>query len=214
MVNPFVSLTKRDPLVLQRNTNPANIIVPPHGRSAALVDFRMAKEYQAESTTTVFRRGTPGYAAIEQFGNESDTDARTDVYGLGATLYTLLTGVKPVNAVKRLLAEKGDDPLKPARAVVPDIPQPVSQALQRALSLQPEDRFATVGDFWNALHADTNTGKQEEQAPVFPPSGTGKQGKTHSSRRKQMAVFSLALLVLVVGGLGLLLSFTRPAAPT
>src|SRR5437016_8842548 len=200
--------------VLHRDIKPANIIVPPDGRSAALVDFRMAKEYQAESTTTVFRRGTPGYAAIEQFGNESDTDARTDVYGLGATLYTLLTGVKPVNAVKRLLAEKGDDPLKPAHVLVPDIPQPVSQAIQRALSLQPEDRFATVGDFWYALHADTDTGKQEEQAPVFPTSGTGKQGKTHSGRRKRIAVFSLALLVLVVGGLGLLLSFTHPAALT
>ncbi|TMD69198.1 MAG: serine/threonine protein kinase [Chloroflexi bacterium] len=214
IVDALVYLHQQEPPILHRDIKPANIIVPPDGRSAALVDFRMAKEYQAESTTTVFRRGTPGYAAIEQFGNESDTDVRTDVYGLGATLYTLLTGVKPVNAVKRLLAEKRDDPLKPAHVLVPDIPQPVSQALQRALSLQPEDRFATVGDFWNALHADTDTGKQEEQAPVLPTSGTGKQGKTRSGRRKRIAVFSLALLVLVVGGLGLLLSFTHPAALT
>ena len=213
IVDALMYLHQQEPPVFHRDVKPANIIVPQSGRSAALVDFRMAKEYQAESTTTVFRRGTPGYAAIEQFGNESDTDVRTDVYGLGATLYTLLTGVKPVNAVKRLLAEKGDDLLKPAHVLVPDIPQPVSQAMQRALSLRPEDRFATVEDFWVALHADTDAGKQEEQAPVFPPSGTGKQGDTRSGRRKQMAVFSLILLLLVVGGLALLLSFTHLAPP-
>ena len=211
IVDALMYLHQQNPPVLHRDIKPDNIIVPPDGRSAALVDFRMAKEYQAESTTTVFRRGTPGYAAIEQFGNESDTDVRTDVYGLGATLYTLLTGVKPVNAVKRLLAERGDDPLKPAHVLVPDIPLPVSQALQRALSLQPEGRFATVEDFWNALHVDTDTGEQGQQAPVLSTSGTGKQGKTYSSRRKRIAVFSLAFLVLVVGGLGLLLSFTHPA---
>src|SRR5437764_9668121 len=214
IVDALVYLHQQEPPILHRDIKPANIIVPPDGSIAALVDFRMAKEYQPESTTTVFRRGTPGYAAVEQYSNEGNTDARTDVYGLGATFYTLLTGVKPVNAVKRVTAEKGHDPLKPAHVLVPDIPQPVSQAIQRALSLQPEDRFATVGDFWNALHADTDTRKQEEQAPVLPPSGTGKQGGTRSSRRKQMAVFSLALLVLVVGGLGLLLSSTPPAALT
>ena len=214
IVDALVYLHQQEPPILHRDIKPANIIVPPDGSIAALVDFRMAKEYQPESTTTVFRRGTPGYAAVEQYSNEGNTDVRTDVYGLGATFYTLLTGVKPVNAVKRVTAEKGHDPLKPAHVLVPDIPQPVSQAIQRALSLHHENRFATVGDFWNALHADTYTGKQEEQALVLYTPGPGKQGKTHSSRRKQMAVFSLALLVLVVGGLGLLLSFTHPATPT
>src|SRR5207302_6503339 len=223
IVDALMYLHPQEPPVLHRDIKPANIIVPPHGRSAALVDFRMAKEYQPESTTTVFRRGTPGYAAIEQYSNEGNTDARTDVYGLGATLYTLLTGVKPVNAVKRVTAEKGNDPLKLAHVLVPDIPQPVSRAIQRALSLHHENRFATVGDFWNALHADTYTGKQEqalitgeqeEQALVLYTPGPGKQGDTHSSRRKQMAVFSLILLILIVGWLALLLSSMHPAAPT
>ena len=214
IVDALMYLHQQEPPVLHRDIKPANIIVPPHGRSAALVDFRMAKEYQPESTTTVFRRGTPGYAAIEQYSNEGNTDARTDAYGLGATFYTLLTGVKPVNAVKRVTAEKGHDPLKPAHVLVPDIPQPVSQAIQRALSLHHENRFATVGDFWNALHADTDTGKQEEQALVLYTPGPGKQGKTHSSRRKQMAVFSLILLILIVGWLALLLSSMHLAAPT
>ena len=220
IVDALMYLHQQEPPVLHRDIKPANIIVPPHGRSAALVDFRMAKEYQAESTTTVFRRGTPGYAAIEQFGNESDTDARTDVYGLGATLYTLLTGVKPVNAVKRVTAEKGKDPLKPAHLLVPGIPQPVSRAIQRALSLHPENRFATVEDFWYALHIDTDAnektdaGEQEEQVPVWHTSETGKQRNTRSDKRKQVPVYSFVRLVLIVGGLGLLLSFTHPATPT
>jgi eukaryotic-like serine/threonine-protein kinase len=209
---------------LHRDLKPANILVPPDGSSAALVDFRMAKESQPESTTTVFRHGTPGYAAIEQFSNEGDTDVRTDVYGLGATLYTLLTGVKPINAVTRLTAGKGNDPLKAPHALVPDIPQPVSRAIQRALSLHREDRFATVEDFWHALHVDADAGAQEAQVPisgaqeaqapaVLPIPGTGKQGDARSGRRKLMAVFSLALLVLIAGGLGLLLSSSMHPAP-
>ncbi len=224
IVDALMYLHQQDPPILHRDIKPANIIVPLDGSIATLVDFRMAKEYQPESTTTVFRRGTPGYAAIEQYSNEGNTDARTDVYGLGATLYTLLTGVKPVNAVKRVTAEKGNDPLKPAHVLVPDIPQPVSRAIQRALSLHHENRFATVEDFWNALHVDTDTGEQEEQALItgeqeeqalvlYTP-GPGKQGDTHSSRHKQMAVFSLILLILIVGWLALLLSSMHPAAPT
>jgi serine/threonine protein kinase len=215
IVDALIYLHRQEPPVLHRDLKPANILVPPDGSSAALVDFRMAKESQPESTTTVFRHGTPGYAAIEQYSNEGDTDVRTDVYGLGATLYMLLTGVKPVNAVTRLIAEKGNDPLKPPHALVPDIPQPVSRAIQRALSLHREDRFATVEDFWHALHVDTDAGAQEAQAPpVLPTPGTGKQGDARSGRRKLMAVFSLALLVLIAGGLGLLLSSsTHPATP-
>ena len=220
IVDALMYLHQQEPPVLHRDIKPANIIVPPDGRSAALVDFRMAKEYQPESTTTVFRRGTPGYAAIEQYSNEGNTDARTDVYGLGATFYTLLTGVKPVNAVKRVTAEKGKDPLKPAHLLVPGIPQPVSRAIQRALSLHPENRFATVEDFWYALHIDTDAnektdaGEQEEQVPVWHTSETGKQRNTRSDKRKQVPVYSFVRLVLIVGGLGLLLSFTHPATPT
>jgi eukaryotic-like serine/threonine-protein kinase len=215
IVDALTYLHQQEPPVLHRDIKPANILVPPDGSNAALVDFRMAKESQPESTTTMFRHGTPGYAAIEQYSNEGETDVRTDVYGLGATLYTLLTGVKPVNAVTRLMAEKGNDPLKPPHALVPDIPQPASRTIQRALSLHRENRFATVEDFWHDLHVDTHAGEQEELAPpVFPTPGTGKQGDTHSGRRKLVAVFSLALLVLIAGGLGLFLSSsTHPAPP-
>src|SRR5947209_6560499 len=213
IVDALMYLHQQEPPVLHRDIKPANIIVPLDGSTAALVDFRMAKEYQPESTTTMFRRGTPGYAAIEQYSNEGNTDARTDIYGLGATLYTLLTGVKPVNAVERVTAATGNDPLKPLDILVPDIPQPVSRAIQRALSLPPENRFATVEDFWSALHVDTVAEKQEEQVSAFPPPGTGKRRNTLSTRRKLMAVFSLALLVPIMVGLGLLLSSTHLTTP-
>jgi eukaryotic-like serine/threonine-protein kinase len=68
------------------------------------------------------RHGSAGYAAPEHYG--SGTSPRTDLYSLGATLYTLLTGMVPLHAIDRAVS-KGHDPLEPANVSVPAIPYQV-----------------------------------------------------------------------------------------
>lgn len=155
IVNALSYMHSQNPPIVHRDIKPDNIIVPMDGGEAVLVDFGTAKEFVQDGTTTVFRHGSPGYAPVEQYSPGSRTNLRTDVYGLGATLYTLLTGVTPVDAIARLTAENGKDPLKPAHEIVPDIPSSASNALQCALSIYNYNRFSSVAEFWKALQSDS-----------------------------------------------------------
>ncbi len=91
---------KQEPPIIHRDIKPSNIIVPKTGDEAVLVDFGIAKEYNMDATTTAVRRCSPGYGAPEQYAR--GTNPRTDIYGLAATLYAILTGVVPVDAFYRM----------------------------------------------------------------------------------------------------------------
>jgi len=144
-------LHKQKTPIIHRDIKPANIIVPTAGGKSVLVDFGIAKEYNLESTTTAIRHCSPGYGAPEQYS--TGTDLRTDIYGLGATLYALLTGIVPIDAFLRAtkLAGKGEDPLVPIQQVVPGLPSHVANAIHRAMSINGEARFASADEFWQAL---------------------------------------------------------------
>jgi eukaryotic-like serine/threonine-protein kinase len=141
------------PPILHRDIKPANIIVPHAGDGTVLVDFGIAKEYDPDATTTAIRRCSPGYGAPEQYSQGTST--HTDVYGLGATIYALLTGVVPADAFYRMtqLGSKSIDPLQPVNHLVPSIPQPVANAIHQAMAIHSEDRLPTVEEFWRALNA-------------------------------------------------------------
>src|SRR5713101_8952598 len=163
VVDALIYMHGQDPPIVHRDIKPANIIVPTRGGEAFLVDFGLAKEYVIDNTTAVIRHGSPGYAAPEQYG--SGTNPRTDIYGLGATLYTLLTGTIPIDAITRVTGSKRIDPLTPTNLVAPDVPWTVSMVIERAMSISIEDRFATAEEFWHEL---TNPApKQQAQTP--PP---------------------------------------------
>src|SRR5258706_5355667 len=151
IVDALIYLHHQDPPVVHRDVKPANIIVPVGANEAVLVDFGSAKEYVADETTNVIRHGSPGYAALEQYG--IGTTPRTDIYGLGATFYTLLTGTIPIDSIVRAAGSMGTDPLKPVHLLAPAVPIPVSEAIQRAMSLSSNDRFETIEDFWQVLQA-------------------------------------------------------------
>lgn len=146
-------LHTQNPPILHRDIKPSNIIVPRMGDEPMLVDFGIAKPYNPETTTTAVRRASPGYGAPEQYSK--GTNIRTDIYGLGATLYTLLTGEVPVDAFTRMtaLSSNGKDPLEPLHTRVPAIPRHVSDAVQRAMAINSEDRFPSVEQFWQGLNA-------------------------------------------------------------
>jgi len=151
IVDALSYLHCQDPPIVHRDIKPANIIVPVGADEAMLVDFGSAKEYVAGGPTTVLRHSSPGYAALEQYGG--GTTPRTDIYGLGATFYTLLTGTIPADAINRVTRRRssGIDPLKPAHLLVPAVPTAVAQTIERALSLNRDDRFETVEQFWQEL---------------------------------------------------------------
>jgi serine/threonine protein kinase len=155
IVKALTYLHTQDPPIIHRDIKPANVIIPVGADEAMLVDFGSAKEYLPGGTATVVSRRTPGYSAPEQYG--SGTSPRTDIYGLGATLYTLLTGTPPVDALSRTALNWNEslDPLKLADTLVSSIPLPVARALQRAMSLRSADRFATVEEFWQEVSAQT-----------------------------------------------------------
>ncbi|WP_026517606.1 serine/threonine protein kinase [Butyrivibrio sp. MC2021] len=87
----FEYLHSRTPAIIYRDLKPGNIMLRPNGR-ICLVDFGTAREYKANHAGDTSYLGTRGFAAPEQFGGMGQTDARTDVYCLGATMYNLLTG--------------------------------------------------------------------------------------------------------------------------
>ncbi len=80
--------------IIYRDMKPDNIMLKPDG-SITLIDFGIAREYKSYALQDTRALGTQGYAAPEQFGGQGQTDARTDIYGLGATLYHLVTGQNP-----------------------------------------------------------------------------------------------------------------------
>ncbi len=152
IVDALIYLHRQDPPIVHRDIKPANIIVPLEADEAVLVDFGSAKEYVADANTTAIRHLSAGYAALEQYG--SGTTPRTDIYGLGATFYTLLTGTIPLDAISRVMRSrsKGSDPLKPTHLLAPSVPTDVAQAIQRAMSISSDDRYETVEEFWQVLN--------------------------------------------------------------
>ena len=87
-------LHTREKPIIYRDMKPANVMLKPNGE-VVLIDFGIAREYKQQNIADTTCLGTQGYAAPEQFGGQGQTDARTDIYCLGATLYHLLTGHNP-----------------------------------------------------------------------------------------------------------------------
>ena len=144
-------LHSQQPPVLHQDIKPASIIVLSTRDKVVLVDFGVGKKYNLGSTTTSARHSLTPYEAPEQYDGEIDT--RSDIYGVGATFYTLLTGIVPDDALYR--ASKSVDSLEPMYQVVPAISMHVADTIHRAMSLSGNDRFASVQQFEQALKTDS-----------------------------------------------------------
>jgi serine/threonine protein kinase len=138
----LIYLHGQTPPVIHRDIKPANIKITPQG-TAVLVDFGIAKKFDPQSHTTAGARAvTPGYSPFEQYG-KAQTDVRTDVYALGATLYTLLTYHEPTDSIARMA---GAD-LPTLRQLNPAIPPEIESIILRAMQLMPENRYQSVAEF-------------------------------------------------------------------
>lgn len=154
--------------VLHRDIKPNNIILQPDG-AAVLVDFGLVKLWNpANPTTFSLMRGigTPHYASPEQYGLATGhTDARSDVYSVGATLYFALTGQAPPVATDRLLQPD----IMPSLAVVaPGVSPGVAAVITQALSLRKEARFASAAAMRAALAGANWATPRAASAPGRP----------------------------------------------
>jgi basic membrane protein A len=132
--------------VIHRDIKPANIKITSAGK-ALLVDFGIAKAYSSESRTTQGARAfTPGYSPFEQYG-EAATDARSDIYALGATAYAVLTGQAPTESIARMAGALLPQP----RQLNPAISPQTERIILKALEVMPDKRFQSALEFKQAL---------------------------------------------------------------
>lgn len=145
-------LHSQDPPVIHRDIKPSNLKLSTAGL-IKLVDFGLVKQMVPdEMTVTVIQgRGTALYTPLEQYGGDSGhTDARTDIYALGATLYHLLTNHPPTEAKQRFLRP---DTLRSPRELNPELSPQIERAVLWALALHPDERPPTIGALREALLA-------------------------------------------------------------
>ena len=139
----------QNPPVIHRDIKPANIKITPEGR-AVLVDFGIAKRYDpALSTFSGARAVTPGYSPPEQYGGAS-TDARSDIYALGATIYHLLTGRQPPESVQRVA---GNAPVLNPRQLNPAISPVLEQIILKAMAVSMDRRYQSALEMKTALES-------------------------------------------------------------
>lgn len=120
--------------IVFRDLKPSNLIVDEQG-VLRLVDFGIARAASTRTTTTLAGTGTDGFAPLEQY--VGGTDAQSDIYAFGATLYTLLRGAPPPPAPARALGQALPD--------IPGIPASLQAALRRMLALRREERPRDIG---------------------------------------------------------------------
>jgi serine/threonine-protein kinase len=185
--------------VVHRDIKPENILL--QDGEALLADFGIALAVRgaadARLTGTGLSIGTIQYMSPEQAAGERDIDARSDIYSLGAVAYEMLVGEPPVTGAtaRAMIATLMTEMPASVRTRRSDVPASVDAAVQRALSKDPADRFATARDFGEALS-------------VAMPFNSGnvdtRQLQTSLARRRgRMLTFAVLAGVAVAGGYAL-----------
>lgn len=165
-------LHTQNPPILFRDLKPSNIMIEESGR-LRLIDFGIARTAQAGDRTSTFLQGTgtSGFSPIEQYGGGQSTDQRSDVYALGATLYYLLTGKIPPDAVARISQGKQ---LIPPSQIQPALPKELDALLEQSLALKQHDRQSSMAEFrsqMQAIKVQLDTEGATEDFGVLPAVG-------------------------------------------
>jgi serine/threonine protein kinase len=145
---------------LHRDIKPANIFIKNDG-NPVLLDFGAARQELVSHSKSVTAIATPGYAAFEQYSTHGHQGPWTDIYGLGATLYRVVTGQKPEDATNRMLE---DSLIKSQRICEGKFKNSILFAIDAAMAVRPQDRPQSV-DQWRKMFSLTEF-KQFDTAPV------------------------------------------------
>ncbi|MBM2849686.1 MAG: Serine/threonine-protein kinase, partial [Anaerolineales bacterium] len=138
--------------MIHRDLKPANVMLDPNGRPI-LTDFGIAKILGGSTfTASGVTVGTPTYMSPEQCSGEPG-DTRSDLYSLGVMLYECLTGQVPYQGetTVAVLLKHLNEPIPPLRETRPELPVSLERAVTKALAKNPDERFQTAGEMWEAL---------------------------------------------------------------
>lgn len=134
-------LHSRKPPIIYRDMKPSNVMLKPDG-NVMLIDFGTAREFKYSSVADTTCLGTQGYAAPEQFGGHGQTDARTDIYCLGATMYHLVTGHNPATPPYEMY---------PIRQWNPMLSSGLEEIILKCTQRNPDDRYQSCAELLYAL---------------------------------------------------------------
>ncbi|HEX2217577.1 MAG TPA: protein kinase [Gemmatimonadales bacterium] len=201
--------------VVHRDVKPENILLTADG-STLVADFGIARALSAAEgdeklTETGLAVGTPAYMSPEQAAGDRGIDARTDIYSLAAVLFEMLAGQPPYigATTQALMVKRLTEPPPSVRAVRPNLPDTVDQAIRKALSPVPADRFASMTQFAAALQAAAPAASSVQTVvPATPTTTTSAEDRPR--RRPRSAVILLLGFVL---GLGALFGWLRKQQP-
>lgn len=173
------------PPIIYRDMKPSNVMLKPEG-GVKLIDFGTAKEFTIENNADTTALGTRGYAAPEQFGDAQGrgiykTDARTDIYNLGATLYHMVTGKNPCEPPYEM---------KPIRQWNPALSTGLEKIILKCTQPNPEDRYQSCSELLYALDHYT------ELDDTF-----------RKKNKKKMALFIASAALTVAGGVAAIVGY-------
>ena len=134
-------LHSRKPPIIYRDLKPSNVMLKPDGK-IMIIDFGTAREFKEQSIEDTKCLGTQGYAAPEQYGGHGQTDARTDIYNLGATMYHLLTGHNPSLPPYEMY---------PIRQWNPALSSRLEAIVTKCTQRNPNDRYQSCAELMYAL---------------------------------------------------------------
>ncbi len=157
--------------IIHRDLKPDNICLTKDGR-VVLIDFGTARAFASGKTVKQTTMLTPGYAPLEQYGQQARFGAYTDIYALAATLYHAVTGQVPPQATDRAAGVE----LRAPRELNPKLSPAFSDAIVWAMSVKAADRPQTTGAFISALKSKLQPNVTpldgDFAAPVGAPSAT------------------------------------------
>ena len=149
--------------IIHRDIKPANILIAPDGRPI-LIDFGAARNLQRTLRSGMTVIMTPGYAPIEQYTEDGEQGAWSDIYSLGAVAYRAISGKAPMEPYKRI---SGGVQTSAAALGAAKYPSPLLSAVDWAISVHPKDRPQTVAALLASLQgedADATQSRPREQA--------------------------------------------------
>ena len=175
-------LHNQTPKIIFRDLKPDNIMITIDNQ-VKLIDFGIVRFFKPGKTQDTILLGTPGYAAPEQHGT-GQTDERSDVYSLGATLFHLLTAVEPRTHLFNL---------PPIRKINPGISPQLEQLILKATKNQLHERFASIQQVRTELLQLTSSSGSQQYGIAGPPythsgSGTVNKGRSPTMRLIQATV--------------------------